>query len=131
MYRVKKIKTEKEAYLPLLSLSGKSIENLTELLTQTDLYVLTSGSVVVSAALIKLVEDTCEILAITTEESHRAQGFAARLVEYVEDDYIRKATVMRITVRKNSSAPFYRLGFQNKAEEGDQVTLVKDLKALD
>ena len=81
--------------------------------------------------MIEFDRDTCDIIAIVTEESHRNQGYAARLVEYVSDDYARKASRLQIVLPKSSAEPFYRLGFAPMQKEADFIRMEKDLKELD
>lgn len=131
MYHVNKIKTDKNAYLPLLLLSGKPQSFFEDKFADADLYVLSSGQIPVSAALLELQETRCIILAIATDEAHRNQGFAARLVEYLKDDYMRKASTIEIEVPKGSALPFYQLGFHSKDDATEPILMIKDLKELD
>lgn len=131
MYQVNRIKSNKQAYLPLLLLSGKSKEFLEQALENTELYVLSSGQIPVCAAMIQLKEDRCQILAIATEEGHRAQGFAARLVNDIKEDVMRKVSYLQIEVPKEHALPFYRLGFHSEDDAISPMVMIKDLKELD
>ncbi len=131
MLEVKKILSDQKHYLPLLRQSGIDEATLQEKLDHCDLYVLFSNDACISALMIEFDRDTCDIIAIVTEESHRNQGYAARLVEYVSDDYARKASRLQIVLPKSSAEPFYRLGFAPMQKEADFIRMEKDLKELD
>lgn len=131
MLLVKKVKEGKEQILPLLALSGKSIKELKRCLSDCDLYVLTIGQITVSAALVEKKDELCNIIAIATDAGHRNMGYAARLVDYLKDDYARSASFLMIHVTPSQATPFYRLGFSKAEETKDSCTLVKNLKELD
>jgi len=131
MLAVEKINENKEPYLPLLKQSGKDAKYLKEKLANCDLYVLQSGSVCIAAVLMEVSGSVCNIIAIATEASHRKQGYAARLVEYITFDYAQKATQLQICLPKANAEPFYRLGFSAWKEENNHLYLTKDLKESD
>lgn len=131
MLQVRKIKEDKHKYLPLLQLSGLSQEKLEEALPISDLYVLSAGQINVSAALVQVQEDQCVILAIATDLGHRNMGYAARLVDYLKDDYARRVSSISIKVAPSQTPVFYRLGFYKAEECNGQNHLMKNLKELD
>lgn len=131
MLEVKKILNDQKRYLPLLKQSGIAEAILSEKLDHCDLYVLYSDDACISAVMIELNHDICDIVAIVTEKRHRNHGYAARLVEYVSDDYERKASRLRITLPENNAEPFYRLGFVPMQKKAGFIQMEKDLKESD
>lgn len=128
MLKVEKIKHDKERFLPLIQISDASIEHCRTLLIECDLYILFSNQMPISEALVKKEGNICHIMSIATDEHHRGLGHAARLVNYLKDDYANDVDVLRIEVPKQHEVPFYALGFQLVEEKETNLLLQKNLK---
>lgn len=128
MLKVEKIKQDKERFLPLLRLSDPDDAHIMSYLYDTDLYILFSNQIPISQAVVKMEDTVCHIISIATEPSHRSQGYAARLVNYLKDDYARRADTLCIEVSTHQKAPFYAFGFTAIKEENDNIVMQKNLK---
>lgn len=128
MLKVEKIKQDKERFLPLLRLHDPNDDHMKSYLNESDLYILFSNQIPICEACVKKEGSICHIISIATEPNHRDQGYAARLVDYVKDDYAREADILRIELRRGQEAPFYALGFTLVKEEAGILYLQKNLK---
>ena len=128
MLKVEKIKQDKDRYLPLLRLADDNEARVKEYIEKYDLYILFSGTMPVSEALVEEKESVCNIISIATDPKHRNMGYAERLVDYLKDDYENTAQYISIKVPKKSVPAFHALGFTSTHMDGEFVCMKKDLK---
>lgn len=128
MLKVEKIKHNKERFLPLLRLSDPLDAHIKSYLYDSDLYILFSNQIPISQAVVRKEGNVCHIISIATDVAHRSLGYAARLVNYLKDDYAQEADTLCIEVSKQQAEYFYALGFQMIKQEHGKLLMQKNLK---
>ena len=113
MEELRKITDGKRVYLPLLLLADPSEEMVNRYLPQGDFYVLFSDGIpVCEAVVIRLNAEECELKNLATDENHQKQGYAARMIHYLCEQYQGKFQRMLVGTSEENIVFYKNNGFR-------------------
>ena len=104
---IKKEKDNKEQYIDLLLEADPSKEMIQKYIKNGELFVLKYKDETACVAVVTIVdENTCELKNIVTVKKYRGNGFAKKMIKYLEDNYKTRYEKMLVGTTENN-IPFY------------------------
>ena len=104
---IKKEKDNKEQYIDLLLEADPSKEMIKKYIKNGELFVLKYIDETACVAVVTNVdENTCELKNIVTVKKYRGNGYAKKMIKYLEDNYKTRYEKMLVGTTENN-IPFY------------------------
>ena len=104
---IKKEKDNKEQYIDLLLEADPSKEMIQKYIKNGELFVLKYKDETACVAVVTIVdENTCELKNIVTVKKYRGNGYAKKMIKYLEDNYKTRYEKMLVGTTENN-IPFY------------------------
>ncbi len=110
---IRKIKTNKKEYLPLLLLADEQESMIEKYLERGEMYALYENGLKAVCVVTEEDNTTLEIKNIVTVPNHQRKGYARKLIDFLIEEYSGKCSVLQVgTGDSPLTIPFYeKCGF--------------------
>lgn len=106
---IKEITQNKKAYLSLLLLADEQESMIDKYLTKGQMYVLFEKDIPVAECVVLAHDNELEIMNLATDPHFQKQGYAKKLVSFIEDKYrATYSTLIGGTGESPLTLPFYQ-----------------------
>lgn len=112
--QIKRVGTDKKAYLPLLLLADEQEDMIDRYLDRGTMYVLEDGGVKAECVVTDEGQGVLEIKNIAVDPTCQGRGYGRRLVEFIAETYGGQYAVLQVgTGDSPLTVPFYeKCGFR-------------------